>query len=209
MQEMAATKIQALGRRKRDARRAKQIRHQNHLFVKLDSENANSASRQKIIDFVQGGQARDRLELPYRLTSKIPEQVQGLFKSVLVKLQDLNKQFLTWEDFSSIFGLSKHEADAAREHIAVIRIQAISRQRRVKADTAGRRRKTMHSDQSSEAPEAQKATEGNHSEIVSASDAVDHEKQNVAAVKIQSRARGMSQRKRFAERRRKRDERNE
>jgi len=55
--EMAATKIQALGRRKRDARRVKQLRHQSHLwlrdlFVKLDIESSNSISRQKLIDFV-------------------------------------------------------------------------------------------------------------------------------------------------------------
>mmetsp|Transcript_12762 Transcript_12762/g.44742 ORF Transcript_12762/g.44742 Transcript_12762/m.44742 type:complete len:201 (-) Transcript_12762:1609-2211(-) len=126
--EMAATKIQALGRRKRDARRVKQLRHQSHLwlrdlFVKLDIESSNSISRQELIDFMQRGQTRDKLELPYRLTRRIPENVQGLSKNLLDKLQVLNKQFLSWEDFAMIFGLSKQEADAAREHVAVIRIQ--------------------------------------------------------------------------------------
>mmetsp|Transcript_12767 Transcript_12767/g.44749 ORF Transcript_12767/g.44749 Transcript_12767/m.44749 type:complete len:95 (-) Transcript_12767:812-1096(-) len=72
---------------------------------------------------MQGGQTRDKLELPYRLTRRIPENVQGLSKNLLDKLQVLNKQFLSWEDFAMIFGLSKQEADAAREHVAVIRIQ--------------------------------------------------------------------------------------
>ena len=44
---------------------------------------------------MQGGQTREKLELPYRLTRRIPENVQGLSKNLLEKLNVLNKQVCT------------------------------------------------------------------------------------------------------------------